>query len=104
MPYTMDDFQRDYLKKHFLELSHDERLEVLGELSPEEQVQVFERLTPDRIQKVLDRLDKLRKQALLKSVPLDALLAALWAYQVPVDVDRPESRKPAKSRGSRRKK
>ena len=37
MPYTMEDFERDYLKDHFARLSAEDRSEILKALSMEEQ-------------------------------------------------------------------
>jgi hypothetical protein len=36
MPYTMDDFVRDYIKGHFPRLTRQEREDVLRGLSPQE--------------------------------------------------------------------
>ena len=35
MPYTMEDFERDYVKKHFPKLTPEEKEEVLRSLPPE---------------------------------------------------------------------
>ena len=50
MPYTMEDFRRDYLKEHLKDLTPDERLEGL---SPDERL---EGLSPEYIEKYLKRL------------------------------------------------
>lgn len=49
MPYTMEDFRRDYVKEHLKDLTLDERLEGL---SAEE---LLQRLSPDQIVKYLQR-------------------------------------------------
>jgi hypothetical protein len=53
MPYTMDDFKRQYAKEHFTMLTPEERREALEGLSPEERLAG---LTPDQIRQYLDRL------------------------------------------------
>ncbi len=58
MPYTMEDFRRDYVKEHLKELTPDERLEGLSPdqrlegLSPEERLRG---LSPDQIESYLRR-------------------------------------------------
>ena len=49
MPYTMEDFRRDYVKEHLKDLTPQERLEGL---SAEELLQV---LSPEDIEKYLQR-------------------------------------------------
>jgi hypothetical protein len=53
MTYTMEDFQRQYVKEHFPQLSPEEREEVLRSLPPEERLAG---LSPEQIQEYLDRL------------------------------------------------
>ncbi len=67
MPYTMEDFRRDYVKEHLKDLTLEERLEGL---SPEELIkqlsadqrlqglspdQLLQRLSPDQIESYLQR-------------------------------------------------
>jgi len=58
MPYTMEDFRRDYVKEHLKDLTPDERLaglspdERLEGLSPDERLQG---LSPEDIEKYLKR-------------------------------------------------
>ena len=59
MPYTLEDFRRDYVKKHLKDLTLEERLEGL---SPAERVQG---LSPDEIEELLQR----SKQAATKLKP-----------------------------------
>ncbi len=49
MPYTLDDFRHDYLKKHIKELTLQERL---AGLSPDERLQG---LSPEEIEELLRR-------------------------------------------------
>jgi hypothetical protein len=53
VPYTMQDFQRDYVKKHFPELTREEREDIIQTLTPEERLAG---LTAEQIQQYLDRL------------------------------------------------
>jgi hypothetical protein len=48
MPYTMKDFQRDFIKEHFPELSPQEQRELLAGLSAEEQREVLAGLSPEQ--------------------------------------------------------
>ena len=53
MPYTMEDFERDYVKEHFAQLTPEEREEVLRSLPPEERLAG---LSAEQIRQYLDRL------------------------------------------------
>jgi hypothetical protein len=52
MPYTMEDFRRDYIKEHFPELPREEREDLLRALPAEE---VLAALPVEQIRKYLDR-------------------------------------------------
>jgi hypothetical protein len=62
MSFTMEDFQRQYVKEHFAQLTPEEREEVLRSLPPEERLvglrpeQRLAGLSPEQIQQYLDRL------------------------------------------------
>ncbi len=45
--YTMEDFERDYFRKHFKKMTHEERREALQSLPPEERREVVESLPPE---------------------------------------------------------
>ena len=116
MTYTMEDFQRDYLKEHFLRLTPEERLEVLQALSPEEQCEALERLPPERVQKVLLSLQSLGWRAvlrslpakelreLLKSLPVEERLAGVPTERIQQYLDQLTALRPAGPRKPRRKK
>ena len=53
MPYTMEDYRRDYAKEHFMDLTPEERQEVLMKLSPEERLVG---LSPEEIEQALTKL------------------------------------------------
>jgi hypothetical protein len=77
MPYTMEDFEHDYIKKHFARLTPKEREEVLEALPPEER---------------------------LAGLPPEQRLAGLSAEQIRQYLDRLTTGRPAASRKPRRKK
>jgi hypothetical protein len=65
MPFTMEDFQRQFVKEHFSELSLTDQAEVLRKLPPEKREDVIQSLppeerlaglTPEQIQAHLTRL------------------------------------------------
>ena len=60
MPFTMEDFQRQYVKEHFHELTPEEQREVLRSLPPEELLGV---LSAEQIRQYLDRLTARRPAA-----------------------------------------
>ena len=47
MPYTMEDFQRQYAKEHFARLTPQEQREALELLSPEQRRELFRSLLPE---------------------------------------------------------
>ena len=53
MPFTMEDFNRQYIKEHFSRLTPEEQAEVLRNLPPE---QHLAGLSADEIRQYLDRL------------------------------------------------
>jgi hypothetical protein len=53
MPYTMEDFRRDFVKEHFPELTLEEQVDVLQSLPPEARLAG---LTAEQIRQYLDRL------------------------------------------------
>jgi hypothetical protein len=65
MPYTMEDFQRQFVKEHFAKLTPEEREDVIKSLPPEEQEEVLRALPREtrlaglsakQIRQYLDRL------------------------------------------------
>jgi Mg/Co/Ni transporter MgtE len=114
--YTMEDFQRDYLKEHFLRLTPEERLEVLQSLSPEEQCEALERLPPERVRKILQTLEALGLRAflrslpakelreLLKPLPIEERLAGVPTERIQQHMDQLTALRPAGPRKPRRKK
>jgi hypothetical protein len=89
MPFTMEDFQRQYAKEHF------------HELTPEEQRELFERLSPDQRREVLQALPPEERLAGLSP---EARLAGLSEEQVRQLMDHLAAGRVAPSRKPRRKK
>ena len=63
MAYTMEDFNRQYIKEHFAQLTPEEQREVLQSLPPEELLGV---LSPEQIRQYLARLSTERPAAARK--------------------------------------
>jgi hypothetical protein len=59
MPYTMEDFRRDYVKEHFMDLTPEERGEALRKMSLEER---FQGLSPEEIENYLRQMKKAAPQ------------------------------------------
>ncbi|HEX3147479.1 MAG TPA: hypothetical protein VHR66_05310 [Gemmataceae bacterium] len=53
MPFTMEDFNRQFVCEHFARLSRTERAEAMKKLPPEERL---DGLTVEQIREYLDRL------------------------------------------------
>jgi hypothetical protein len=90
--FTMEDFQRQYAKEHF------------PQLTPEEQREALERLSPDDRRKVLQSLPPQDRRAILQSLPPEELLGALSAKQIREYLDQLTAGQPAQARKARRKK
>jgi len=48
MPYTIEDFERDYFKKHFAKLTPEEKRQALQALPPEQQRELLQALPPEQ--------------------------------------------------------
>ncbi len=70
MPYTMEDFQRDYAKEHFKDLTPAEQQEAIKALTPQQRLkdvtpeQRLKDLTPEEVLAALtsEQLERLRQQ------------------------------------------
>ncbi|MGH7174560.1 MAG: magnesium transporter MgtE N-terminal domain-containing protein [Gemmataceae bacterium] len=92
MTYTMEDFNRQYTKKYFAQLTPEEQREALELLSPERRREVLQALTPEQ------------RREVLRSLPPEELLAALSAEQIREYLDQLNAARPEQRRKSRRKK
>jgi Mg/Co/Ni transporter MgtE len=102
MPYTMEDFKRDYIKEHFRQLTPKEREEVLRSLPPEERLAGLSAEEMER--EVLERLSPERRREILESLPLEERLAGLSPEQIRQYLDRLSAKRPNAPRKPRRKK
>jgi hypothetical protein len=80
MSYTMEDFERDYFKKHFVKLTPEQRREIVQALSPQERREV------------------------LQALPAEERLAGLPAEQIQQYLDQLTAGRPAEPPKPRRKK
>ncbi len=64
MTFTMEDFNRQFVKEHFLQLTPKERQEVLQKLSPEDRRKVVQPLPAEELLKLLSaqQIQELREQ------------------------------------------
>src|ERR1700747_1287715 len=107
MPYTMKDFQREYIKEHLPQLTPEEQEDVLQSLPPEQRLaglppeQRLAGLPPEQ------RLAGLPPEQRLAGLPPEQRLAGLSAEemeQIREYMDRLSAKHPSSPRRSRRKK
>jgi DNA-binding transcriptional ArsR family regulator len=91
MAFTMEDFNRQYVKEHFSRLTPEERREVLQSLLPEERREVLQSLPLEE------------RREVLQSLPAEELLAVLSADQIRQHLERLTAGRPAQPRKARRK-
>lgn len=89
MPFTMEDFRRQFVKEHFPQLSPTEKEEVLQALPPKERQEVLRTLPPEER---------------LAGLPPEERLAGLSEEQIRRYLERLTAERPARSRKPRRKK
>jgi hypothetical protein len=90
--YTMEDFNRQYIKERFARFTPEERREAFQSLSVEEQQEVLRTLPPEKQQEVLQAL------------PPESRLAGLSAEQIREYLDRLTAGNASAPRKRRRKK
>jgi hypothetical protein len=95
MPYTMEDFQRDYIKEHFPELTREDREDVLRALPAEERLAGL----PAK-----ELVAVLPAEELAAVLPVEARLAGLPLEQIRQYLDRATAGHKIRSRQPRRKK
>jgi hypothetical protein len=100
MSFTMEDFQRQYVKEHFARLTPEERREVLESLPPEERRQVLQSLPPEERRQVLQSLPPEER---LAGLLVEQRLAGLSAEQIRQYLDQLTARRSAGTRKPRRK-
>jgi hypothetical protein len=82
MPYTMEDFTRQFVKDHFAQLTAEERRELLESLPPEEQEKMLQALPPAQQEKMLQALPPAQQEKWLQALPPAQRLAGLSAKQI----------------------
>ena len=92
MSFTMEDFQRQYVKEHFPQLAPEERQELLQSLPPEERRELLQSLPPEE------------QEDVLQSLPPEKRLAGLSAEQIRHYLDQLTTGSSAEPRKPRRKK
>jgi Mg/Co/Ni transporter MgtE len=91
MSYTWEDFEHDYIKKHF------------AQLTPEEQREALERLSPERRREMLQALPLEQRREVLRSLSPEERLADLSTEQIRQYLDRRAEGRPTQPRKPRRK-
>jgi hypothetical protein len=104
MSYTMKDFERDYIKKHFPQLTPEEQREVLESLPPDKRQKLLESLPPEEQRAAPGSLPPEERREVLESLPPEERLAGLSAEQIRQYLDRLTAGRPARPRKPRRKK
>jgi hypothetical protein len=103
MSFTMEDFQRQYVKEHFPQLTPEERREVLQSLPPEERRKFLQALPPEEPREVLQALPPADRRKFLQALPPEELLAVLSAEQIREYLDQVAGGRAAQPRRPRRK-
>jgi hypothetical protein len=108
MSFTMEDFNRQYIKEHFSQLTPQEQEEVLRSL-PEDFNRLyikehFSQLTPEEQREVLQALPPEKQREVLQALPPERRLAGLSAEQIRQYLDQLTAGRPAQPRKPRRKK
>src|SRR5262249_24380488 len=75
MSFTMEDFNRQYIKEHFAQLTPEEQREALGRLSPERRREVLQALSPKERCEVLRSLSPEERLADLSTEQIQQYLA-----------------------------
>jgi hypothetical protein len=91
MAYTMEDFTRDFMKKHYPELTAEEQRELLEQLPVKRRRQLLKLLPTEERREVID------------SLPPEERLAGLSAEQIRRYLNELTTRRPAELRKPRRK-
>jgi hypothetical protein len=98
MPFTIDDFNREYIRRNFHRLTPAEQKNALQTLSPAERQEVLQSLSPE------ERLAGLPPEQRLAGLPPEQRLAGLTAEQIQQYLDRLSAERPPSLRKPRRKK
>ena len=89
MPFTMEDFERQFAREHFRRLTPEQRQEALRTLTPKARQELLQGLPPEER---------------LAGLPAEARLAGLSEEQIRQYLERLSTERPARPRKPRRKK
>ncbi len=115
MPYTMEEFQRQFVKDHFPRLTPEERRDVIKSLppeerkdvvtsmSPEERKDVIKSLPPGELEDVIKSRPPEERKNVIKSLPPEERLAGLTEEQIRQYLDRLPAERAVAPRKPRRK-
>lgn len=115
MPYTWADFNRDFIKEHFSELTPQARREILQSLpvevhrdllqslSPEERKSFVQSFLVEAYRDFLLSLSPEEQMDFAQSFPPEARLAGLSAEQIQEYLEQLKANRPAAPRKPRRK-
>jgi hypothetical protein len=95
MPYTMEDFRRDYAREHFKDLTTQERLEAMRALPREARHEFLRGLSADERRELLHDLSADERRELLRAMPLEERLAGLTPEEVQELIRRFQSSPPS---------
>jgi Mg/Co/Ni transporter MgtE len=80
--FTMEDFQRQYAREHFPQLTAREQTEALQLLTPERRREILQSLPAEQRREILQSLPAEQRRDILQSLPADEVLAALPEEQI----------------------
>ena len=82
MPYTVEDFRRDYAREHFPHLTAQEQGEALKSLPPENLREVLQSMSPENLSEALQSLSPENLSEVLQSLPPKQRFAGLPPEQI----------------------
>ncbi len=103
MPYTMEEFQRQFVKEHFPRLTPEDREDIINSLPPEQWKDVIKSLPPEKRKDVIRSLPPEEQEDVIRSLPPEKRLAGLTEEQIREYLNRLPAERPAAPRKPRRK-
>jgi hypothetical protein len=103
MPYTMEDFDRDFVRTHFVDLPPEERGAIFASLPPEERRGMVASLPAEERLVLAESLPPKERRELIASLPPEERLAGLSPEQIREYLERLPGGTPTKSRKPRGK-
>ncbi len=103
MPYTMEEFQRQFVKDHFPKLTPEEQKDVINSLPPEMRKDVVKSMPTEEQKDVINSLPPEALEDVIKSLPPEERLAGLTEEQIRQYLDRLPAERAVAPRKPRRK-